>query len=322
MAIPPALTGAYNWRMDQSETKVIVTLTFPLTFNVCTVRAELIANHRGILVSASDLPPLLHGRLFGEASSLSLTRLGQTVTVELTKSIPGLWDIIVTAGLPGMDPKSAYLLWVMFSQSSDPILQERAAELLQASASACFVPAMRLFGQLLLGNPELQLRGLEMLRQAAFEYGDSISAAHIGYLWAINPGTESRGFRLLEETDCDEARLLLGKLYSPVSGEQCTRKDARAAIGYLEKVANRPAALAEMAHIYREGAEGVPKDVKKATELLNRAKEIAAEQGEGEEEQMDQKQEGRTAGWPIVLGSIIAIAFFGLALFLHVRRRT
>jgi hypothetical protein len=71
MEIPPPLTGAYNWQMDQSSTKVVVTLTFPLTFNVSCLKADLIGNGRGIVVSAPDLPPLLHGRLFAEASSVS-----------------------------------------------------------------------------------------------------------------------------------------------------------------------------------------------------------------------------------------------------------
>jgi hypothetical protein len=322
MAIPPALTEAYNWQLDQSATKMVVTLTFPLTFNVSCVKAELIANHCGILVSAPDLPPFLHGRLFAEHLSLSVKPSGQTLVIELTKSVPGHWEIIVIDGLPGMDPKSAYFTWVWLSPSPDESLQERAALWLQASASACFLPAMRLLARICLANPELWRKGIAMLHRAAFEYGDSVSAAQIGYLWATNPETESRGFHLLEKTDCDDAKLVLGKLYSPASGERCARKDAKTAIEYFEKVADRPAALAEMAKIYRAGAEGVPKDVKKADELMKRAKEIAGENGEEQEGMQEEKEERTTASWPIVLGSIIAIGVFGLAVVSHVRRRT
>jgi hypothetical protein len=82
-------------------------------------KGPLIANVLGILVSAPDLPPLLHSHLFASVSSLLLTRRHQTAALELTKAAPGAWAVVVTAELPGMGPRSSYFVRLLLSQAGD-----------------------------------------------------------------------------------------------------------------------------------------------------------------------------------------------------------
>jgi hypothetical protein len=71
--------------------------------------------------------------------------------------------------------------------------------------------------------------------------------------------------------------------------------------------------------LYRQGADGVPKDIVKAGKLMKRAKEVAEE---GEQKKVDATKESAAATRPIVLGCIIVITVFGITVFLHVKRRS
>jgi hypothetical protein len=323
--IEPDLQGAYDWSFSQTDTSVTVSFTFPATFNLSCVRADLNASKSAISVVVPNSPPLLHGRLVEPVAGVICASDNPTHTVRVTlaKSLPEPWPLVVSTGHPNaqtIDAKSAFLIWSALMASQQAELVPTAMDYLRLSADVGFVPALTTFARLCLGHKTAHAHGIEMLNIAANRYHDVASTAQLAYFLVLDGNRD--GFAILEqaaEAGSPDAHFFLGKLLSPVCTEQWSPKNGPQAMKHLQMstdIRGNYLASCEIARLLWAGCDGIPQDRQRAKALYSQAQELAHGA-----ELPPLEGESRVTTWLVPGAALAAVAAFGLALFFHLRRR-
>jgi hypothetical protein len=337
--ISQSLASAFDWQLRDGPTRITATFQFPVTFNLSCVQAELLENGTEVSVSIPDQPFLLAGHLYDRATALELTKDDSNHKIEVTiiKASPGPWNLVVTSWSPTtqcIDPKSAFVIWSIIQEAGASRLEQSSGELLEFAAQAGFVPALVVFGRVLL-SANHTTRGIECLTMAAVEYGNTTAASELGFVMALAKGTRERGLddlRKLADDGVFEANWLLAQLYSPLCHSVFRPKDAVIAFQRfsiaLQIKEDDADCMYEIARLLFHGFEGVPQDRQRAEALYAKAKEqmqdlqpldFVAEDGGSDEEGEGWDEEGE--GWSnwliagVVVGAVAMVAgalLFGL----------
>jgi hypothetical protein len=291
MTIPRELQSTFDWGCQETDTQLLVTFSFPPTFDLRTVRSRFSRLDSKYIISVTipDSPYLLHGVLTGEATSATLEPhpTDNALILRISKSAPALWKLPVKfplQTLTGIDPKSAYHIAQLVLQSSRS-LEDRAIQLLQHSANCGFLPALRQLGDAFLDSADTFDSGMSLLTIAANDYGDDYARCKLAMVRILDGEDADSYFQFLvraAEHGVGAADLFLGQLLSPFSEVPWHAKSGRDALRYLERaVAAEPNrhALAELAKLLNAGGEGVHADRQRAERLYRQACELAILEG-------------------------------------------
>jgi hypothetical protein len=281
--IPAKLLPAYDWSITETDATITATFHFPPTFNLSCLTAELLHSGTEIEITIPDQPVLLAGLLPHPASraAIRLDPESHSAHVVLTKSEPGRWEFVVANRSPTssrIDPKSAFVIWSALQLNGTAEVRFRAADLLQFSAGAGYLPALLVLARTLFLHSETRDQGIEYLRLAAEFYQDRGAASELGFIMATAPETREDGLGVLNtlaDQGVFEANWLLGRLYSPLCPGDFRPKDAAVALRRFSAalaIKEDPQIMFEAARILHEGPPGVRKDRARAMELWRGAK--------------------------------------------------
>lgn len=326
--ITPSTQDAYNWKFEQKEDEVIVTFPLPKTFNIHSIEAQLIEDNQSIIVKAPNHIPFLAGNLEHEASKYSIDYKDEEneVVLHIIKAVPELWHIIIkstTLTTFEIDPKSAYLLAVLLQKEELPEeLRVQLFRFLQMSCNAGYVPALIYFGTILLQNPESESAGLSYLQIAAEGYQSAEAYYFLG-VYLLDHQQKEQGYMLLEESlakGFKGAAYVIGKILSPLSEIDAGKpKDGKAALEMLQQCEN-PEAKLEMARIYFQGCNEVPKDIEKANEIYKEAKELDPSLPPLEEIEVKQPTSTKKSKALVAIVAVSIVSLFGFLVYNQIRR--
>jgi hypothetical protein len=323
MTISRDLQSTFDWLCEENDTQLLVTFSFPPTFDVRTVCCHFskVDSKYCISVTIPDSPYLLHGILTGEATSAVLepAEPENTLILKITKSTPTLWKLPVKfplQTLTGIDPKSAFHIAQLVLQSSRS-LEDRAIQLLQHSANCGFLPALRQLSDAYLDSDETFDSGMSLLTIAANVYGDDYARCKLAMMHILDGEDVESYFQFLTRAaghGVIVAQLYLGQLLSPFSEVPWHSKNGSEALEYLERAVdgepNRHA-LAELAKLLHAGCEGVPANRKRAELLYRQACELAQLEGK-ELPPLERETGGGSSGLLISLAAaaVVVAGFF------------
>lgn len=280
--IDPVLQSAYNWTFTQTDDELIVNFVFPPELDIHTFRSLLSSDKISILCFIPGKLPLLAGKLEHEPAGIESEIIDSlhTVLLHIKKKSKYNWLFIINIENNEslkVDPKSAFLAFNAIDEQTEVSeeVKDRAQKLLNFSSSVGFVPAMIALANLFLQDKSTIERGLALLESAAKNY-QSADACFIIACYLLDSGDKENGNRILEESlemGYKDAALILGEILSPFSDLDGGKpKDGKKAIEMLEQCGN-PESKFEIAKIYFNGCSSVPKDIEKAMDIYNQAKE-------------------------------------------------
>jgi len=272
--------------MEQTNDEVLISFQYPVTFNPSCVEYELNERKNSIIVKIPDRVPLVCGLLYDEVSDIKAHYLDGTYVISLKKINQNDWATVVKSvhqNNQAIDPKSAFILYQILA--SHPNQEEFASirlSMLFSSSQAGYVPAMQVYGGLLLDTEGKQSDGFSVIKSAADYYEDPVSCFQVGLLYYSAKKFEAAIDYLQRSGDSGfkPAYFSLGQIFSPESSLKFNNKDASRAMEYFMKVdeaAEIPLVYEEMAKLYATG-QGVEKDIEKATQLREKANMMKSQQ--------------------------------------------
>jgi TPR repeat protein len=327
--IDPALHALYDYELDQTSDSVTIIIKHAPHFNPAQLTVALDPSGESLAIEIGTGPPLVSGKLHQPfQSDYQLRSTPEDSRILFRKLSPGPWPLVIENRTADrvLDPKSAYLLYVLYTtESSDPDDQRTGLDLLRYSAEFGFTPGLRAYGHHLLANGDRE-DGLNFLKIAAHQYHDAESVFNIGLIFIHSPD-KAHGVAYLQQAshyDFLAADFALGRLFSPLCGfAGFTRKNAATAFVHLEKASRDPGemgarALYELARLHLEGL-GTPKNVRVAVALARRARAVCPELPEIAVKETE--AEGGGGAWWIGGLCAGAVAVFGFAVVRHLRKR-
>ena len=312
------LQALYDYEVEQTEDNIVLILTAPESFNLNCLTIKYDADRNSLAVTAPDIPPICSGKLFEKIlPDFEKNIQDKTMRVTFTKSIKKDWPALITISEDGMDPKSAFLVYIVFEDNGDGDLDKSIAEeMLTYSAKSGYTPAMRHLADQKLVTEGERIEGLKLLERAASTYHDPLSIYKLGLIFAYSDDDQEIGFVRLQQAanlGYTQAYLVLGKMLSPLSEwKKFPRKDAKEAIKCFGYLPDNAQALHEWAKLALNGL-GCEKDVELANRLQAQAKEINPEIPDLETSLGSRR-------WVVAGLAVSAVSVLGLACFLKMRK--
>lgn len=317
--IPSDLQALYDYEIEQTEENIVLVLTAPDSFNLNCLTIRYDADRNSLAVTAPDIPPICSGKLFGRIlPDFEKNIQGNTMRVTFTKSSKQDWPVLIALSADGIDPKSAFLVYVVFKDygDDDDLDKSVAQEMLAYSAMAGYTPAMRHLADQNLVTEGKRVEGLGLLELAASTYHDPLSIYKLGLIFAYSDDNQEIGFARLRQAahlGYTQAYLVLGKMLSPLSEwQKFPHKDAKEAIKCFGHLPENAQALHEWAKLALNGV-GCKKDVELANRLQAQAKEI-------DPEIPDLETMPGSRRWVVTGLAVSAVSVLGLACFLKMRK--
>jgi hypothetical protein len=302
------------------------------------VKLDFIQRDGGAIISVNipNLPPLLAGVLYGDATEAILRshESDSKVVATITKAAPGEWPFPIKSPGPNtlIDPKSALALGLHLSaHGGSPQEQESGQDLVALSTQLGYPPALFHFAE--TQPPDKGAVCLHLLQMAAERYNFPPAICRLLFMSVMSdPTFAADGLRRLEqfaEKGVVEAHESLAHLLSPASGVSFPSKDRAAAMRHIDAVLdadeNNVAMAIEKAKLLFAGSEGVPQDAAAARAIYARVLAMGKQSGVSlpELEQLVAGGQHGAAGKPWFFWAVGAIAglVFALAVFRHFRRQ-
>ena len=321
--IPGDLQALYDYEIEDSEDRIALVLRIPPVFNVKSLSVDYDAESNSLKVHAPGIPPVCSGELFEKVDAKYETEVNESrMRVTFAKAEKGDWPVLIQNSneTHPFDPKSAFLMYVVFEEQGD--LDEDkavATQMLEYSASLGYVDAIRHLADRLLVTEGKRKQGLELLQKAASVYHDPLSFYKLGLIFAYSENSQDAGFVYLQQAaqlGCTQAYAVLGKMLSPLAEwKGFQRKNAAEAIQCFARAQQNAQALHEWAKLVMNGV-GCKKDAELANKLQSQAKGL-------DPDIPDLPAEAESQGsnkWLIASVAVGAASVLGLAFFRQIRK--
>lgn len=266
----------YGYRFRQSDTAITVSYALPSDSSACA--AEFALFDGCICCGLRGADPVICGALYDDVSHEEHFVSDGRAVVRLRKANVGIWPILIAAPSPrGIDAKSQFLLGVYCDALGD---SDRAFALMQESARRGFFPAQVLVADVLLSdaNPYGAARdaaaALQLLEAVARE-NVTVRIVKTMVSACIECGRRERALGILRDAmgRSNELKKMYAVMLSPLADSEGNQPAE--AVEVLTELANENdiGALELLAEHYAKGV-GVPRDAKRAKELLARISQI------------------------------------------------
>ena len=288
--IEPTYLTLFDYGYSQTEEAVEVVFSHEKSFNPHSIKFDFdpTSSENSICVTIPDQPPIFCGDLYGPLSGIEeIYANDETTKLILKKKTPNDWPVIIQSIhsiKKIIDPKSAFLIFACLSQIPPEVQspgKQNMMLFLKLSAHMCFPPALRILGQLYIGENEQFNEGFSLIRLASEKYNDLEATSQLGQIFSLSSDENARknGMILLQQaakSGDQSAMIHIGQLLSPFSSFEWFEKDGLKALKIFQaalEVEPNPLIYHEMAKIYYYGCEGVKQDIAEAQIFQNKAKE-------------------------------------------------
>jgi len=280
--IPKTLVETYDWIINEKEDVIEVTFSFDITYNANSIVVEFANDNQDIAIHDNEWYPFLCGKLFQRVESFKTKIENQNFIVELKKTENVKWPIIITTNHSvnkGIDPKSAFLIYRLFSNSENEQEQVTGLSYLEYSASVFFVPSTRHYASLLLRSENTFPVAIKLMEILSESYEDGATTYHLALILMGNLVYIEQSISLLEKAALQgipDALHTLGEIFSPCSTIEYDKKDPVRAREYLSSsLEKKESSIAyhELAKLYASGF-GVEKNIDIAHEYQRKAVEL------------------------------------------------
>lgn len=327
--IPDEMQELFDYKIidDEPYDKVYILIGLPAAFDGNSIKVQVLEDGAAIDVSVEGLPPLCRGYLqYSVQPEFTRELCDGKLKIGLTKAEEAEeWQILITRPYDdGMDPKSCYLMYSLYSTGEDEEDHIAAINMLSISARMGFLEALRA-----LADYNLQIEGhredaIALLQIGVVRYRDPLSMFKLGLIYAhAGPNYTPVAYDYLKTAAAlglTVANSMLGRLLSPLSDFPFTKKNPEAAIVRLKAAGENAQALHELAKLTINGV-GCEKDKKLALEFQARAKAINADVADLEIPEDEHESKVAAPSWLMPSCVVGILTLFGAALFRNMRRR-
>lgn len=295
MFIEPKLNDAYLWLPDDSPDHLDIIVAFPEEFDQSKLVIKLDNNNTEAYVGIETMPPIFCGCLFEEATKIEkLPGEAGTTIFRITKKAEGDWKYAIKApteqdGL--IDPRSSFTLSQTFfvAAQDEELPDDKRAAIVELALGYLKIAVACRYSDALVYAAQMSMQeGSEdqvaiLLGMAANDYGNAHAHFLLGLILTQNEKTVPDSIPHFEAAlagGIADAINALGEIYSPEQVPHYEHEDAEKAFHCFEEMLKlnpeHSYAMMNIAKLYAVG-KGCEKDIEKAKQLRDKAKELNPE---------------------------------------------